>query len=30
MLAKSKPASSVSVLEEWIAELKITAEFLCQ
>lgn len=30
MLMRSKPMTPASVLEEWIAELKITAEFLCQ
>jgi hypothetical protein len=30
MLASSRPMAAASVLEEWIAELKITAEFLCQ
>jgi hypothetical protein len=30
MLSRSKPLSSGSVLEEWIGELKITAELLCQ
>ncbi|WP_158791518.1 hypothetical protein [Granulicella sp. L60] len=29
MLLKSKPAASVSVLLEWIAELKVTSEFIC-
>jgi len=30
MLMRSKPMAPASVLEEWIAELKITAELLCQ
>jgi hypothetical protein len=30
ILMRSKPMAVASVLEEWIAELKITAEFLCQ
>jgi hypothetical protein len=30
MLVRSKPRAPASVLEGWLAELKITAEFLCQ
>ena len=30
MLVRSKPRAPASVLEGWMAELKITAEFLCQ
>jgi hypothetical protein len=30
MLIRKNPAAGTSVLEDWLAELRITAEFLCE